>query len=465
MIEPTEIGRSVSRRGLLKGSLAAACLCGLAACASNIQKPGAGPASEAAKQAGGEGPFGYVAASAGTIAIPVGGWGETYLQKMIEDFKTLHEGAQISYEVVEDPKVKMQPRVAQKDLPDLWDAKGMNSRELAANGHLASLSDVLNAEALDGGKVSDYLRPDWEKGARVGDSEPLNFPISMSLRGFWYSGKLFDENGWTVPKTWPELLELCAKIKAKGIAPFTYAGTIDYTVWPTMEVIIKTGGKDAIERIEGLDTSFWDEDLVVRAAEAILELRKRDYILAGSEGINHTESQSYWAKGEAALIPVGGWVENESADVLPDDFEARMMPVPALDDKALYPPETVSGSINSSWCLPTAAKNPAFGKEFARYMLSKRAARIWYQETKSLAATDPTWVADLATSSGQKSQIDLLQAAGEHFYDLRIAPGVQEWRMPTVDLCNRLWGGQIAGKEFAAGLKKAAEAARRVLGS
>ena len=39
-----------------------------------------------------------------------------------------------------------------------------------------------------------------------------------------YNKSLFDENGWTIPKTYAELKDLCAKIKAKGITPWFMPG-------------------------------------------------------------------------------------------------------------------------------------------------------------------------------------------------------------------------------------------------
>jgi N-acetylglucosamine transport system substrate-binding protein len=451
----------LSRRSLLH---AGAGLGGLAVagtmvgCASNAAPANKATSSAPTLATSDDNPFGYDPATAGSIVIPLGGYKDGYLVEMIAAFKALHAGADITHEMVEDQKIKMQPRVAQGDMPDLWNVQGMDSRTLGMQGHFAVLDDVLEAPALDGGKVGDHLVEGWQTSATLSAGEELlAFPTSLSVRGLWYSGKLFRDKGWEVPRTWPELLALCEEMVSAGIAPFTYGGTVDYTTWPTYELAVKEGGQDFIDRVAAMDPTVWTSDAVRAAAEAITELRKRGFILSGSEGLNHTESQTYWAQGEAALIPVGGWVENESADVIPDDFEPMMMPVPALREDGALPPEAVGGSYATNWTIPAKGANPAFAKEFTRFMLSKEGARIWYKNTLALSSLNPEWTADLATTTGQQSQIDMLAKAGPNFYSLRPPTSIQIWRTDAADLCNRLWGGSITPDEFCEGMQTAME--------
>jgi N-acetylglucosamine transport system substrate-binding protein len=41
----------------------------------------------------------------------------------------------------------------------------------------------------------------------------------------------------------------------------------------------------------------------------IYTLAENDYIMAGTEGLDHTESQAEWLQRQAALIPCGTWLE------------------------------------------------------------------------------------------------------------------------------------------------------------
>src|SRR5688500_18656500 len=53
-------------------------------------------------------------------------------------------------------------------------------------------------------------------------------PYYLTLNGWWYNVNLFEEKGWRPPGTYDELLALCEKIKATGIAPITYQGKYPY---------------------------------------------------------------------------------------------------------------------------------------------------------------------------------------------------------------------------------------------
>lgn len=449
---------SLSRRGFL-GSAAIVTIGAMTGCASNVQQPGASKPSASTVDKSDENPFGFDTKAAGTIVIPLGGYGDGYLKRTIEAFKKHYPDAQITYEMVEDPKVKMQPRIASGDLPDLWNIQHMSGSQLAKQGKLQDLQPVLDAPSFDGGKVSDHLLAGWEKAASpASNGKNQAFPSSSFMRGFWYSQKVFDEHGWKAPATWAEFLEICEAAKAAGIAPIVYGGTVDYAKWPTLEMAVRLGGKEYLERLESLDVDAWEAEPMQKAAELFADLRKKDYFLKGSEGLNHTESQTYWAQGQAVFIPVGGWLENESADVIPSDYEPQILPTPSPDGAKL-PTETIFGTIGAKWTVPTAAANAPFGMEFIRFLGSKEASRIWVEETKSPYVTDPTWVEDLPQTPGMKSQLVQMGKAKDSFIDIVIAQGSGTFSAGIQDYVTQLWAGKLAPKDFCANVKKLMQAA------
>jgi alpha-glucoside transport system substrate-binding protein len=112
---------------------------------------------------------------------------------------------------------------------------------------LASRGYVQPAPASVKANLEKYWSKDWAGYASTGGTV-YGAPLMASVKGFvWYSPKKFAENGWTVPKTWQEMLDLTKKIqeqtnKAPWCAGF---GSGDATGWP------------------GTD---WVEDLVLRQA-------------------------------------------------------------------------------------------------------------------------------------------------------------------------------------------------------
>lgn len=282
-------------------------------------------------------------------------------------------------------------------------------------------------------------------------------PFTLNVFGLWYSAKLFKTRGWAVPTTWDDLLKLAPEMVKAGVAPMVYDGVDwDYPSWPLMSMIVKNGGNDVIVAIDQLEPNAWKHAAVLNAAKAIEEFRAKGYFLKGTEGLNHTQSQTEWALGKAAFIPCGGWLENESADVIPKDYEPSMVATPALPgDKmgaaALY------ASPGWSCFVPTKAKNQKFGLEFMRFMVSKEATQIFVRNTKSLTATRPEWAEGLAETPGLKSQIECLKMAGKELFTARWAWYGASYADPVGNAILELFKGSIKADEFVARAQKAAD--------
>lgn len=61
---------------------------------------------------------------------------------------------------------------------------------------------------------ADFITGYYEEGKQYGDGLMYTLPLSKSTEVLYYNKTFFDANGLTVPATWDELEELCAKIKA-----------------------------------------------------------------------------------------------------------------------------------------------------------------------------------------------------------------------------------------------------------
>ena len=81
---------------------------------------------------------------------------------------------------------------------------------------------------------------------------------ALTVYALWYSASLFEENGWTPPKTWDEALELGAKAKAKGKYLFVW-GKEAATYYQTLAIAsaIKEGGDEVRLALENLKPDCW----------------------------------------------------------------------------------------------------------------------------------------------------------------------------------------------------------------
>ena len=64
---------------------------------------------------------------------------------------------------------------------------------------------------------NDFIAGYYNEGRQFGDDLMYSMPFSKSTEVLYYNKTFFEENGLTVPTTWDEMKEVCAKIKA--IAP------------------------------------------------------------------------------------------------------------------------------------------------------------------------------------------------------------------------------------------------------
>ena len=61
---------------------------------------------------------------------------------------------------------------------------------------------------------NDFIAGYYNEGRQFGDDLMYSMPFSKSTEVLYYNKTFFEENGLTVPATWDEMKEVCAKIKA-----------------------------------------------------------------------------------------------------------------------------------------------------------------------------------------------------------------------------------------------------------
>ena len=77
--------------------------------------------------------------------------------------------------------------------------------------HADGTSEILG---LTQEQKNDFITGYYEEGRQFGDGLMYTLPWSKSTEVLYYHKTFFDANGLSVPTTWDEMEELCAKIKA-----------------------------------------------------------------------------------------------------------------------------------------------------------------------------------------------------------------------------------------------------------
>jgi N-acetylglucosamine transport system substrate-binding protein len=411
--------KDLDRRMFMRGALAAAAVVPLssvlAACAGsgsdddNKQKTGTKSS---------ENPFGMADKSSVDAVIFDGGYGTDYVSFAAALMEKNLAGSSVKVSATTEIAQELQPRFVGGDPPDLIDNSGENAIGFATIlDQLEDLSDVLDANNLEGTKISDTLFGGVEAPGTFGDKfAALNYVLTVYA--VWYSASLFQENGWEPPTTWDEALDLGAKAKAKGKYLFLW-GKEAATYYQTLAIgsAIKEGGDEVRLALENLKEDCWSLPAVQDVFTAMSEIIKAGYVKPGGSGTQFTAAQAQWSNTQDALLyPSGSWIENEMKDQTKSDFQMTGFPEMTVTTSSQMPYTALHSTAGEPFIVPSQAKNVAGGKELLRTMLSKDAATNFAKTKLAPTIVKDTVPADGFGSTALVSQSKMLTDAGSDVF-------------------------------------------------
>ena len=381
-----------------------------------------------------------------------GGYGRAYIDHAADIFRALHPENEMTVAGIQRVGEQLRPRFIGGNPPDVIDNSGadnLDTAALVAEEQLADLAPLMAAAALDtaGSTFADSLFPGSQADG-VYNGKQLVLNIAYTVFGIWHSQTLFEEKGWTYPTTWDEMLALCETIKGEGMNPWTYQGKYpQYMVFGVLvPLIYKVAGSQALIDIDNLEDGAWTKPEVLQAVTMMSELHTNDFIMPGTEGLTHTESQAEWLKGNAVFLPCGTWLENEMKELTPEGFNMVVNPTPGIEGGpgAL---EAIYASAGEIYFVPSAAANVTGGMEFMRCMLSKESAKYFAKNVSSLM---PVFggTEGVEVSSGMTSALAAVEAAGENIFTYSYENWYTDLSFETRDRTGDLLTGRITPEQW-----------------
>ncbi|MEV0175598.1 N-acetylglucosamine/diacetylchitobiose ABC transporter substrate-binding protein [Streptomyces sp. NPDC050803] len=465
--EPNSTSAGTNRRDLIKrsaalGLISVPTMSFLSACAS-----GGGDDSDTDTEGktSAKNPFGVKEGSKLDVVIFKGGYGDDYAKAWEASFEKAW-GVTSTHTGTQEITGKLQPRFNAGNPPDIVDNSGAQKIKidvLFKNGQLLDLAEVLDAPSVDdpSKKVRDTVIPGTlDPGLQSGKVVALNY--IYTVWGLWYSGKLFQEKGWEAPQTWDDFLAICKDAKAQGIGGLAHQGKYPYYInVAIMDLIAKTGGLEAMKAIDNLEPNAFEGSEAAKAAiEAVYEVVEKGYLLPGTNGLTHTESQTRWNQYKAAFITSGSWLENEQLKQTPEDFDMKFLPMPLLPDSVM-PFEAIRAGSGEPFIIPAKAKNLPAAKEFMRMMLSKEWSTSFAKEANSLTILQDGVDSGVQLRPGTQSTVEASKAAGTNTFRYLYTEWYSEMDTAIQNASNELMAQRIQPKEWLkraqAAVNKAAE--------
>lgn len=135
-------------------------------------------------------------------------------------------------------------------------------------------------------------------------------PWAIQAQAIFYSKPLFEKAGITAPPTtYDELVADADKLKASGVTPIEFGGTVNWHVMRLLDNLLEmTCGADLHDQLNRTEASWANQPCV---NEAFTDLQKwgADYFNDGYMGISNDDSGQLFYTGTAAMALEGTWFD------------------------------------------------------------------------------------------------------------------------------------------------------------
>lgn len=356
------------------------------------------------------------------IAVVEAGFGRAYWDAVVESFERDYPGVKVN--ITSSPTIQdvVRPQFLAGNPPDFYYTTDVST--YAADGALLDLTDIFASQALDKEvPLQEVIADGFLDACKPLDDGKIYYaPSDEAIMGIWYNKTYFESKGWTAPKTWDEFFALGDMAKAEGKALYTYQGIYpSYNEMVLFPVFASLGGMDLMKSIGTYAQGAWADENVKKAMSIYYEMAQKDYLLSGTTGMNHTQAQTEFLKGNALFCPNGTWFAAEMKDVIPEtgfSFGFIAPPVFNADDQQYAQAGT------SYYLIPAQAKNPELAKEFLRYQYTEASAKLNAEKAQSITCIKGA--VELAKPYIEPSIYEAFKA-----YDNGVKPLIMRWAAIT----------------------------------
>ena len=313
-----------------------------------------------------------------TIFSLWGGSEQEAFQKVLTQF-TKNTGIKTKYDSARDFLPVIRTRLAAGNPPEvaIIPRPGVVA-ELAKDDSLISLEDL----GLDPDKINENYSDTWTSLATVDDTVYGVVAKANSKSTIWYKPNSFQENGFQIPKTWDELLDITKKYKAKGDTPWAVGAQGRDNSWTLTDwfenIYARDAGQDSYTKLFNGDMPFNDQT-VKDALNKMTQIVNDQYVEGGIDtalGIGFVDGigKVFGKNPVAEMYMEGGFVGGIALGQVNPDLkpgtDIDFFPWPEIK------PDNGSPLVGGG-DVAAAFVNDSDAAKLIEYLASPEAGKIW----------------------------------------------------------------------------------------
>lgn len=224
-------------------------------------------------------------------------------QMIIDEYMAENPNVTIEVEALDEEAYKTKFKAYSMDgMPDVVNIWGQPS----------FLDEVLEAGVLAELNEADYADYGFVAGSLEGfkkDGKLYGLPRNTDIQIIYYNQKMFEDNGWEVPTTYEDFIDLCATIKDAGITPVAMDGGDG---WPLacflQDILVKVAGTDTADIISNaVATGDFTAPEIKEATQLLVAAAQAGAFQTGYDTQDYGTTQNLFTNGQAAMYAMGSW--------------------------------------------------------------------------------------------------------------------------------------------------------------
>ena len=331
-------------------------------------------------------------------------------QMIIDEYMAENSNVTIEVEALDEEAYKTKFKAYAMDgMPDVVSIWGQPS----------FLDEVLDAGVLAELNEADYADYGFIAGSLEGfkkDGKLYGLPRNTDIQIIYYNQKMFDDNGWTVPATYDELMAVCTDIKAAGYTPIAMDGGDG---WPMAcfltDILVKVAGTDYADIVRNaVATGNFLTPELQEATQILVDSAEAGMFQVGYDSQDYGTAMNLFTNGQAAMFCMGSW---ECSMALNEDIQADIR-----DNIRAFTLPTVSGGKGGANDIAAwngggyaVSANSAVKEEavkFLNYMYQPdKLSKYGWENGVGMSAQDQTAYLTGDETDLQKQVMDILKNA------------------------------------------------------